>query len=110
MWLAFWHNAQASEPLFLAVVSFSKLHFYFLSLFFSINFFSPAIEKNIREAEERHRQNDRKSHSHLFDSIIGCTTTLGEKQDNLRGVLRKDMKDLTEKQNYMNKYLGKLLD
>lgn len=68
-----------------------------------------SMENSIRDAEERYQKNDKKSHSSIFDSIVGCTKTLEGKQEDFSKTIKTELKDIAQKQNYMNKYLGKLL-
>ena len=67
------------------------------------------IENGIRDAEDRYQENDRKSHASIFESIHGCSSLLGTKQENFSKTIKTELKDIAQKQSYMNKYLLKLL-
>ena len=68
-----------------------------------------SIENSIRDAEDRYQENDRKSHASIFESILGCSSLLGTKQENFSKTIKTELKDIAQKQSYMNKYLSKLL-
>ena len=67
------------------------------------------VEKNIRDGEERHKRNDRKRQTLILDSVFECTASLETAQQKFGEKLDKELKDIAQKQDYMNKYLSKLL-
>ena len=67
------------------------------------------IEKGIRDAEDQHRRNDRKRQALILDSIFGYSASLSTAQQNFSDKLDKELKEIAQKQDHLNKYLSKLL-
>ena len=61
------------------------------------------------DAEERHRRNDGKRHTVVLDSIFDCSGSLSAAKHNFGEKLNKELQDISQRQDYMNKYLSKLL-
>jgi len=67
------------------------------------------IENIIREAEDKFQKNDRRSQNQILDSIRTSSESLNNKQTEFAKHVRTNMKEVTQKQEYMNRYLPKLL-
>ena len=63
------------------------------------------IENNLREVEGREERCGSRSESAIYNSIDQCNESLREKQKHFHITFKKDMKNVEEKQNWMNKKL-----
>lgn len=67
------------------------------------------IENVVHEIEEKYHQNDRRSQMSILESVLNTTGSVEGKQDAFGKGLKTGLKEIYQKQEYMNRYLPKLL-
>jgi len=67
------------------------------------------IENIVTEAEMRFLANDQKNQKSVLESIASVIALLQQQEKDVNSKLETNLKELTSKQEYMNKYLPKLL-